>query len=67
MFPCIQGLQLTQQKLSHEMYMEEASQHVGALEAEVEALQAAHKRKNEDKSSVRTPMASDNKTSRWWW
>jgi hypothetical protein len=59
--PCAQGLQLTQQKLSHEKYMEEASQHVRALEAEVEAFQVERMR---DETSV---QISPNKRSRWWW
>ncbi|KAF8222711.1 hypothetical protein L208DRAFT_1412901 [Tricholoma matsutake] len=57
------GLQLAQQKLSHEKYIEEASQHVKTLEAEVEALQAEYMRRREGEASVQTP---GNKTWRWW-
>jgi hypothetical protein len=60
-------LQLTQQKLSHEKYLEEASQHVKALEAEVEALQAEGKGRSEDKPSAQTSVTSPNKKARWWW
>jgi hypothetical protein len=59
-------LQLAQQKLSHEKYMEETSQYVKELEADVERLrlQAERVDKDEDKTSAQTPIS---KASRWWW
>jgi len=54
----LQGLQLTQSKLSHEKYMQEATQQVLALEAEIDVLQAM---------SPPIPDASMKKISRWWW
>jgi len=58
-------LQLAQQKLAHEKYMEEASQRLKALEAEIEALEAEHTRR-EGKTSAQTSVTSSKK-SRWWW
>jgi hypothetical protein len=65
----VQGLQLAQQKLSHEKCMEEASQYVKELEAEVERLQlrAEHVKKDEDKTSALAAIKPISKPSRWWW
>ncbi|KAG6890901.1 hypothetical protein C0995_000858 [Termitomyces sp. Mi166 len=54
------GLQLAQQTLSHEKFMQEASARVKALEAEVDALQ--------EKRETGTPVAAveTKKSSRWW-
>ena len=60
----VQGLQLTQQKLSHEKYMEEALQHVKALEAEVKALEAERTRR-EGKTSAQTSVTSTKKSYLW--
>ena len=56
----LQGLQLTQSKLSHEKYMQGATQQVLALEAEIDALQ-------QSRAATPSPDASSKKSSRWWW
>ncbi|KAG6833738.1 hypothetical protein H0H87_001170 [Tephrocybe sp. NHM501043] len=61
------GLQLAQQKLSHEKYMEEALLRVKALEAEVDALQ--EKRVTQKQATTSTQETSTNtksKKSGWW-
>lgn len=58
----LKGLQFTQSKLSHERYMQEATQHVLALEAEIDILQ-----QNQADSSTLNPNVSPKKSSRWWW
>jgi len=60
------GLQLTQLKLSHEKYMQEATNRVIALEAEIDALQ--EERTNENSASVHS-LTNDTATSlsRWRW
>jgi len=54
------GLQLTQSKLSHEKYMQQATQQVLALEAEIDVLQ-------QSRATTPSPDASSKKPSRWWW
>jgi len=54
------GLQLTQSKLSHEKYMEEATQRVLALEAEIDVLQ-------QNRATAPISDASPKTSSRWWW
>ncbi|KAG5735207.1 hypothetical protein E4T56_gene4822 [Termitomyces sp. T112] len=53
------GLQLTQQTLSHEKFVQEASARVKALEAEVDALQ-------ENRTGTPVGTLESKKSSRWW-
>ncbi|KAF5388040.1 hypothetical protein D9615_000236 [Tricholomella constricta] len=59
------GLQLAQQKLSHEKIMDEASVRVKELEAEVDALQEKRANQTQD---VTPPLSTpvNTKKSGWW-
>ncbi|KAF8897368.1 hypothetical protein BD779DRAFT_371119 [Infundibulicybe gibba] len=57
------GLQLSQLKLSHERYMEQATQRVRELEAEVDVLQKSRS-PLVTTSTVQEPQP---RKSRWWW
>ncbi|KAF8076215.1 hypothetical protein FPV67DRAFT_403887 [Lyophyllum atratum] len=57
------GLQLAQQKLSHEKFMEEASVRVRNLEAEVDALQEKRASQTQDTT---LPSVSTTKKTSWW-
>ncbi|KAF9008889.1 hypothetical protein BDQ17DRAFT_1422081 [Cyathus striatus] len=60
------GLQLTQIKLSHEKYMEDASKRIQDLEAEVELLQSKRVMLTKDVASA-APAPVQFKPSRGWW
>ncbi|KAF8165163.1 hypothetical protein B0H34DRAFT_226137 [Crassisporium funariophilum] len=61
------GLQLTQSKLSHEKEMDDASQRVMALEAEIDALQERKARQLENPPTADPPTKEIAKSSRSWW
>ncbi|RDB22612.1 hypothetical protein Hypma_010378 [Hypsizygus marmoreus] len=58
------GLQLTQLKLSHEKFMEEAKERVRELEAEIDALQEQRLKEKEASPPKATSVTS--KKSGWW-
>ena len=58
-----QGLQLTQLRLSHEKYMDEAQARVKALEDEIEVLQ---RERQAQVASNTPPAGSEKKSSSWW-
>jgi len=60
----VQGLQLTQLKLSHEKSMQDATERVRALEAEIAALQ--ERRMVEDNHQPDTTASHAKKWFRWW-
>lgn len=63
----MQGLQLTQVKLSHEKHMEEALARVKALEVEVELLHQKRRNMSQGQETA-VPGSSNAKLSRrgWW-
>ncbi|KAF8665782.1 hypothetical protein AX16_000229 [Volvariella volvacea WC 439] len=64
------GLQLTQQKLSHEKYMEEAQERVRQLEAQVRALEEERSKGAQEQASPVSPAGhqptNPRPRSRWW-
>ncbi|KAH9482850.1 hypothetical protein JR316_0004950 [Psilocybe cubensis] len=58
------GLQLTQLKLSHEKFIDEATARVAELEAEIEALQ--QQRASETQTSSQAEPEAPTSRWRWW-
>ncbi|KAM6495723.1 hypothetical protein JOM56_008429 [Amanita muscaria] len=56
-----QGLQLTHLRVSHERHMEESSDRIKQLEAEIETLQAERVTKVPPREEQQSPKKG------WWW
>lgn len=65
-FDHAQGLQLTQLKISHEKFMEEAEARVRTLESEVEVLQEKRANQPQEMVTSQPVQATNTRKSGWW-
>ncbi|KAF9057741.1 hypothetical protein BJ165DRAFT_70385 [Panaeolus papilionaceus] len=60
-------LKLTQSKLAHEKYLQEAHIRIQQLEAEVDSLQHQREIQQDTSSSTSNNKPEDPKSTRWFW